>query len=423
MSLKDIIKKYDTKVIEEKIEVESRVTEEGKRHPDTPIYFPNFPHDPLVTNLWASRSKLAEHFDSEKETIIDVLAEGVDEPSEPVKIEKGAFEKKRDVEENIDLSELPIPKYYPKDGGRYITSGIVIAELDGVRNLSYHRMMLRDKKTFTIRICPRDLKKMYDRALEREEHLDIAVVIGVSPAILLAAATSIDYESDELKVANSLREKTLGKKVKSVELNNGLSIPAEAEYVLQGKITSEKDKEGPFVDITGTYDKIREQPIVEIDSIYRRKDAIFHAILPGGKEHFLFMGLPRESVLKRGLNKMASIEDVRLTEGGCCWLHGVVSIESDKGSEIPVEDIIRKSFRSHGSMKKVTVVDSDIDIYDDEEIEWAVATRFQPDEDLYVFEDEEGSSLDPSAAGSTAKWGLDATKPWKSEDFKRAESK
>jgi len=418
LSFREFIERYDSKTVEEKVDIGLEVTKQGKRHPKKPIYFPNFPYGPLVTNLWASRSRLADHFNIEKGEIIDVLAHAVNEPSKPIKVERGAFED--DVKEDVDLKKLPIPKYYPEDGGRYITSGIVIAEYDGMRNLSYHRMMLRDERSFTLRLCPRHLKKMYERTLEKEDHLDLAVVIGVPPAFLLAASTSIGYRVDESEVANSFREKTLGMGVELTELDNGISVPAEAEYVLQGRLTSKKNKEGPFVDITGTYDKVREQPIVEIDRIYRRKDAIFHALLPGGYEHFLLMGLPRESVLKRDLNKIVEVKDARLTEGGCSWLHGIVSLENDLKEE-RVEEIIHKAFKAHGSMKKVILVDSDIDIYDDKEVEWAVATRFQPDEDIYVFEEQEGSSLDPSAPELTAKWGLDATRPWKSDEFKRAE--
>ncbi|MBS3782452.1 MAG: UbiD family decarboxylase, partial [Candidatus Thermoplasmatota archaeon] len=304
-----------------------------------------------------------------------------------------------------------------KDGGRYITSGIVIAEFEGRRNLSYHRMMLRDENTFTIRICPRHLKEMYDKAVEEKSHIDIAVVIGVNPSVLLASSTSIDYDTDEIEVANSLSERTIGEPIEIRELDNGISVPADAEYVLQGRITADQDKEGPFVDITGTYDKVREQPIVKIDKIYRREEAIFHALLPGGHEHFLLMGLPRESVIKRELSKITEVKEVRLTEGGCSWLHGVISIE-DEDADVP--RLMKKAFEAHTSMKKITIVDDDIDIYEDKEVEWAVATRFQPDQDIYVYENRKGSSLDPSAPELTGKWGVDATKPWEGEEFKRA---
>ncbi len=410
-----MIEEFETKTVDGEVDRELRVTEEAKQNPETPIFFPDFPGGPLIINLWASRSRLADYFDVEKGKLLDELGKAVEKPIKPEQVERGELED--NIEDSFDLRELPIPKYYPKDGGRYLTSGIVIAERDGERNLSYHRMMLRDDKTFTIRICPRHLKEMYDRCLEDEKPLDIAVVIGVEPAVLLASATSIDYGTDELEVANSLLDSTRGEKVSITEIENGISVPAEAEYVLQGRITKKEDKEGPFVDITSTYDKIRQQPVVEIDKVYRRDDAVFHALLPGGHEHFLLMGMPRESVLKEELNKISEVEDVRLTEGGCSWLHGVVSIKDD---DPDIENIIEKAFKAHTSMKKITVVDEDIDIYDDKEVEWAVATRFQPDEDIYVFEDEKGSSLDPSAPELTAKWGIDATRPWKGDEFKKA---
>ncbi len=416
MGLKEQLEEFDKKKIDQKVPIKHRVTEEAKNNPKTPIYFPRFPGGPLVTNLWASRSKLADFFKIEKEEIVDELAEAVNAPSQPVKIEEGEFEEVHN--EDFDLQDLPIPKYYPKDGGRYITSGIVIAEQGEKRNLSFHRMMLRDEKTFTIRLCPRDLKEMYASAVEEGKDLEIAVVVGVNPAVLLAGATSVDFGMDELQIANTLLENTKGGKIEVTELDNGITVPAGSEYVLQGRITSEKDSEGPFVDITGTYDKIREQPIVEIDKVMHKKEAIFHALLPGGYEHFLLMGLPRETLLKNKLSEVSNVKDVRLTEGGCSWLHGVVSIETENSD---IEKIIQRAFQAHTSMKKVTIVDQDIDIYDDKEVEWAVATRFQPDEDIYVFEEEKGSSLDPSAPDLTAKWGLDATKPWESEAFKRAE--
>jgi len=417
LSFKDLVGKFDTKIIEDEVPIGSRVTKEAKDMPSTPIYFPNFPSGPLIINLWASRSRLADHFGVDKGEIIEDLADAVDKPTEPKKVENADFE--NDILEKFDLRELPIPKYYPKDGGRYITSGIVVTEHEGVRNLSYHRMMLRDDRTFTIRICPRHLDKMYEKAVSEEGHLDIAVVIGVNPAVLLASATSIDYDIDETCVANSLNENTLDESIEIRELDNGISVPADAEYVLQGRITADEDKEGPFVDITGTYDKVRQQPVVKIDKIYRREDAIFHALLPGGHEHFLLMGLPRESVMKSEIEKITDVVDVRLTEGGCSWLHGVVSIK-DEGADI--ERIIEKALEAHTSMKKITVVDDDIDIFDDKEVEWAIATRFQPDKDIYIYEDQKGSSLDPSAPELTAKWGLDATRPWDGDEFERAKT-
>lgn len=415
MSMSYYLDKFEKKVVEDEISREVELTKRAKSEPKKPLYFPNFPGGPVIVNLWSTRERLGAALGVEKEEIVDLLAEASDSPSEPRKVKDANI----DVVEDPDLRGLPIPKYYPKDGGRYITSGVVIAELDGNRNLSFHRMMLTGKDEFTIRLVPRDLHSMYEKAMEREEELDIAVCIGVDPSVLLAAATSVDYEEDELKIASAMSELGQGEKVEVTDLDNGLTVPADFEYVLQGKITKENDDEGPFVDITSTYDHVRQQPVVKIDKVLTKEEPIFHALVPGGHEHYNLMGLPRESILKREISKIADVEAVRLTEGGSSWLHGVVSINKDQG--VNVEEVIEKAFQAHTSMKKVTVVDADIDIFDDKEIEWAVATRFQPDDDLMILEDKKGSSLDPSAPELTSKWGLNATKPWESEDFDKAE--
>jgi UbiD family decarboxylase len=106
---------------------------------------------------------------------------------------------------------------------------------------------------------------------------------------------------------------------------------------------------------------------------------------------------------------------VRLTEGGCCWLHGVVSITKQKEGDSV--NAIMAALGAHPSMKLVTVVDNDIDIYDDRDVEWAVATRFQGHKGLVVIENARGSSLDPSADETTTKMGIDATKPMGGEGF------
>jgi UbiD family decarboxylase len=178
--------------------------------------------------------------------------------------------------------------------------------------------------------------------------------------------------------------------------------------------------EGPFVDITGTQDPVRKQPILEVDRIYYRDDAIFQIILPAANEHYLMMGMPREPVIKKAVGvAVPEVHAVRLTEGGCCWLHGVVSITKQKEGDSV--NAILAALGSHTSMKLVTVVDEDIDVYDDREVEWALATRFQGDKDLVLVKNARGSSLDPSADQTTAKIGLDATKPIGCAGFDRIE--
>jgi UbiD family decarboxylase len=215
---------------------------------------------------------------------------------------------------------------------------------------------------------------------------------------------------DELTIAQALAPTPV------VSCANGIRVPAEAEFVLEGRITHELVPEGPFVDLTGTYDFTRRQPVIEIDRVTHRRDAVYQALLPGKLEHRLLMGMPREPTIYAEVNKVARCLNVHVTPGGASWLHAVVQIVKQTPED--GKKAIEAAFRGHGSLKHVWVVDDDIDIFDPNDVEWAVATRFQADRGLVVLSDQPSSSLDPSAhhvpgqKSRSAKMGLDATVWW-----------
>ena len=163
-------------------------------------------------------------------------------------------------------------------------------------------------------------------------------------------------------------------------------------------------------------DSVREQPIFRVTAITHRRDPIFHALLPAGMEHKNLMGMPREPTIYAEVSKVTRCTGVRITPGGCSWLHAVIQIDAQGPDD--AQRAIEAAFRGHTSLKHVVVVDPDIDIDDPQDVEWAIATRFQADRDLMVFPDQPSSSLDPSARqvpgqkARTAKMGLDATIPW-----------
>jgi UbiD family decarboxylase len=193
---------------------------------------------------------------------------------------------------------------------------------------------------------------------------------------LIAGATSVDIGVDELTIANSLEP------LKVVKANSvDLIIPAEAEFVLEGRVyLEEKHTEGPFVDLTETYDTIREEPVFEVKKITHRKEAIWQALLPGALEHKILMGMPREPTIFKKVNEMGvKCLDVNVNPGGCSWLHAIVQI--DKKSEDDGKKAIQGAFAGHSSCKHIFIVDKDIDIYDPLSVEWAMATRFQGDRD------------------------------------------
>jgi UbiD family decarboxylase len=257
----------------------------------------------------------------------------------------------------------------------------------------------------------------FDRYLDQLGSLDVAVCVGVAPEVLVAAATSVEIGVNELEIANTLSMNCLRDPLELVHAKTvDLYIPAQAEFVLEGTVYKDRrHTEGPFVDLTETYDIVRNEPVFVVKAITHRQDAIWHALLPGALEHKLLMGMPREPTIFKKVNEVVRCLDVNINPGGCSWLHAIVQI--DKQSEDDGLKAIQAAFAGHHSCKHVYVVDKDIDIYNPLDVEWAMATRFQGDRDLVIKSKESGSSLDPSSQRTqdgrhlTTKLGYDLTKP------------
>jgi len=325
-----------------------------------------------------------------------------------------------DVSQSADLTKLPVLTYYQRDAGPYITSGVIIAQdpETGVRNASIHRMLLLGKDRLTARIVPRHLYTYHKRAEELDEPLELAIAIGMHPATLLATTTSVPINMDELEVANHFHQGNM-KLIKCETMD--LKVP-ECEILLEGRmLPHERAEEGPFVDLTDTYDVVRQEPVIELDKMHYCHDSMYHAIMPAGFEHKLLQGLPQEPRIFNAVqNTVPTVKNVALTEGGCCWLHAAVSIQKQTHGD--GKNVIMAALSAHPSLKHCVVVDEDVDIFDAEDIEYAIATRVKGDEDILIVPGARGSSLDPCAKpdGTTTKVGVDATKPLdKLEKFER----
>ncbi len=311
---------------------------------------------------------------------------------------------------DADLTKLPVPTYYKKDGGAYITAGVIIAKDPdtGIRNASIHRMLVKGKDRLGVRIVPRNLYTYYKRAEELNKPLEVAIAIGMNPATLLASCTSIPITADELEVANTFHNGEM-KLIKCDIVD--LEVP-DCEILLEGQILPhERASEGPFVDLTDTYDVVRQEPVIKIEKMHYKNDPLYHAIMPAGNEHKLLQGLPQEPrIFKAVQNTVPTVKNVVLTEGGCCWLHAAISIQ--KQTQGDGKNIIMAALAAHPSLKHCVVVDEDIDIFNGEDIEYAIATRVKGDEDILIIPRARGSSLDPRATpdGTTTKVGVDATK-------------
>jgi UbiD family decarboxylase len=364
---------------------------------------------PVVSGLVSSKKLIAEALNMTINEILPKLSSAIENPVAPDIVETGECQEV--VEKNVDLAKLPIMRYTIKDGGKYIPSAIsIIKDPELGRNTCFHRLMLIGKDKLVARIVE---NRGTDTALKKaNDELDIAICIGNSTAVLLAASTSLPKGVDEMGMANVL-EKTELVKCKTVDVE----VPRDCEIVLEGRIIKEIVPEGPFLDLTGIVDKVRKQPVIEIKSITHRKKPIYQTILAGRKEHKMLMGMPKEPTIYNEVNKVCKCNDVYITHGGCSWLHAVVQIckqNPDDGNKA-----IKAAFKGHKSLKHCVVVDEDIDIYNCDDVEWALATRFQADRAAVIIPNQPGSSLDPSGdltegkKARTCKMGLDSTIPLK----------
>lgn len=365
---------------------------------------------PVVAGVCGSRARILKALGVGEAELYSRLLKAFQSPLKAERVEDGPV---KEVREPPDLRKLPILTHYEGDGGPYITSALVSAQsLDGrVENVSIHRLQVLDEDHLAIRVVPRHLFELHRSAKEAHRALDVAISIGVHPALSLAASSPAPFGVSEYDVANAL----LGGGLKLVK---GESVeayaPAEAEIVLEGRMLPDEEvEEGPFVDLTGTYDIVRRQPVVEVVKISRRETPFYQALQPGGHEHRLLMGMGREARIWEAVRSVVpTVKGVNLTVGGCGWLHAVIA--ADKQADGDAKNIILAAFAAHPSLKHVTVVDPDIDVHNPVEVEWALATRFQGDRDLVMIPKARGSTLDPSGdqrEGLTSKMGFDATAP------------
>ena len=424
MSVRQFLKKIENSddliTINKVINVQYEVANVANALSGKVVLFTNieaYPNWRMIAGMCADRRYFATDLNVPIPELTQHLAQAIKAPAPPPMVENAPCQEV--IRREFDLNELPILLHLPQDAGHYIASNVVITkDRDYGRNMCYHRLLRLDDKRFTARIIE---KRGTHTAMSKVDgDLPIAICIGVSQAVHLAASMSPAPEVDELAVAHALAPTPLVKCI-----SNDLEVPAEAEIVLEGRITKQFHQEGPFMDLTETMDITRDQPIIEIDLVTHRRKPIFHALLPGGLEHKMLMGMPREPTIFAEVDKVVRCTGAAITPGGASWLHAVVQIEKQGAEDGRLA--IEAAFKGHKSLKHVWVVDTDIDIYNPLEVEWAVATRFQADKDCVIMENMPGSSLDPSGnhllgqKSRTTKMGLDCTIPWgrKREEFQR----
>ena len=362
---------------------------------------------PVVTNVHASRRRLAAAIGSDARGAVANYLRRIEKPIPPREVNTGPVKEVVLKGKDVDLRALPQIVHHQDDAGPYLTAGVTLAKdpLSGRLNCSYNRLMFVDRNHTSIHLTlAKHLWEFYTNAEKLKQPLKLAVILGAHPAWSLGALNIGSIDEEEFYLMGALAGEAM--EVVPAETMD-LMVPARAEIILEGEILPfERIDEGPFGEFTGYSLGTRKRELFEVKAITHRKSAFLHDITVGHFDHLLLSTIPMEANLFRSVKAMVpSVKAVRIPAPFTAY----VCIE--KKTEGQGKNAILAVLGADMYMKHVIVVDHDIDIFDDQRVQWAVGTRCQADRDVTIIGNVGGTDLDPSSPrdGVTAKMGIDAT--------------
>ncbi len=362
---------------------------------------------PVLTNLHASRSRLALSMGAAPDEMLTTYLRAMDKPVPPRIVSGGPCKDVVLTGDRIDLYALPQILHHEGDAGAYVTSAISFAK-DPTRdiwNCAYNRLMIQGRDRTSIHLTlGKHLWEFQRIAESMGQPLPVAFAIGVHPAIALGALAIGSIDEDERGIMGALLREPL--ELVKCETSDVLA-PAHAEMIIEAEILpGARTPEGPFGEFTGYSLGQRDREVVQVRAITHRRGAYFQDITVAHLDHMLLSTIPMEANLYRAVRAMVpSVKAVRVPAPFTCY----VSLEQRLIGQ--AKNAILAVLGADLYMKRVVVVDHDVNIFDDRQVTWAIATRCQPDRDITIVTNARGSDLDPSTKedGYSAKWGVDAT--------------
>lgn len=372
---------------------------------------------PVLTGLYWSRELLGALLGRPERTLPQYVSQCIRDwqqrPVAPVVVDSGPV--LQVTEPRVDLSKLPIPIHAEHDGGPYFDAGVVIARdpETGVRNASIQRFMVLGADRLAVNIdAGRHLETYLEKAAARGESLPFTLNVGVGPGLHFCAATPAEaapIDTDELGIASEFH----GQPLQLVAgTTSAVEMVAHAMFALECEmIPGEVHAEGPFAEVTGYYASVAPRPLVHVRRIHRRRQPIFQTIL-SGVEVFNSVGLLGEANVLALLQKQVpGVKDVWFSHGGCGFYHAIVQISQKRAGW--AKQALMAAFAAFPPLKMVTVVDDDVDIRNPSDVEWAMATRLDPEHGILRIDKVFGHGLNPSFPDYFgSKVGFDATRPF-----------
>ena len=331
------------------------------------------------------------------------------------------------VEPEVDLYKLPVPVHALEDGGRYFDSSVVVVKNPetGVPNISIHRIMITGKDRMTFLIDPdRHLGAYLDVMEKRNEPLQVTINngVGLAPWIVSALPRQGDGKY-------GIASRMIGRPINFIKAQT-VDVPAfaDAQFVIEAEILPNvREEEGPFAEVTGYYASREKRWVMRVKAITHRKSPVFHTIL-SGQEVWNAVGFTAEAKIFATVKEaIPQLKAVYLTPGGCGFYGAVIQIDKDR--EGLGKEAIEATFKAFGPLQNVVAVDTDVNLYDPIDVNWAITTRFNPDTSLIIQPNQPGHILNPMVkinpdgkGGTVTKIGMDATAPFpRTKKFERVQ--
>jgi len=369
---------------------------------------------PVAGGIFATRDRAFSSLKTSEGQHLEKISEAVRDPIPPKLVESGSCQEFDLTGNKVDFTKIPIPTHSEKDAGPYITAGLQITKdpETGTRNAAIYRMQVKGKNRLSIEFQPfADIATQLAKAEKTNKPLEIAIAVGLDPVIYIASQIKVPYGVDILGIAGKLR----GEAVEVVKCKTvDLEVPANSEFVIEGKVLpNTREPEGPFGDFTGYYGDMSPQPVIEAKAITHRENPIYQTMLSGmpRTENHVLVEIGLEATMYDELKR--TFPDMKATHVICPGQSiGIVSLKQRYKGQ--ARRLILEALGRISRLKYLITVDEDIDVFNTDQVLWAIATRAQPAEDFIIVSNVSGGPLDPSVPekGITSIMGIDATKPF-----------
>jgi 2,5-furandicarboxylate decarboxylase 1 len=377
---------------------------------------------PLVAGVYSTRNKAMLAFEATEDTIVDKTIRGLDKPIAPNIVSGPApCQEVLLTGKDIDITRFPIPTYSPKDGGPFITPGIIVSKdpETGIPDVGHYRFQIMGKDTMSFLAYP---NHRFGQHLAKYGRLQktpqAAMVIGVDPIIAYTCQVQTSDDTNDWNVAGGLRGAPVDLvKCKTVDLE----VPATAEVVIEFEVDLDKELlEGPLGEYTGYYTPASKKPTARITAITHRRKPYFQGLLTGKPvtENHILREIAYEASLLRTLRaQFPTIARIAIPPSGGAGFYVVIAMRPRYAGE--ARQAIMAMMATNLRPKWVIAVDPDIDVFDPSDVNWAMSFRVQPDRDVFVVPYTPAGGLDPTVDESvpldaqvSAAIGIDATRPF-----------